>query len=455
MAAIQDLPTELLCAIFRMVQARDRRPRPSISLLCYRLRLRSLTPLSLVCRTWREVILECGVLWTSIPVDTSRLDYLESTLIMLRRSNGAELELSVHLDTDSGGPECARSFVQIFTNLGVRIRSLYISIDSRRSFKRRTQPSEAATNVIAAISGIILSKPHPAAQYPMDLFQGLSTLSLSLPSSAVVVNLSMILDVMKSCSGLEYLHLASFFSINEDCPSTSAVRMSNLLVLSLQRCDSASILSHIITPKTSFIDVVMNHRRTHRPFAHPHILTAFPDSPTNIHALEETTKLVLEADESNGEFSLSLSPFYSRISSLVITTRSPPSEKFIPRSLSAIAVHPYFCVIQSFTFSCSSRVPMSWPIVLSRFTLLSELNTSIQHATDVACALMHLRFDGSPLCSSLGRIRFREQSGGEELRIDPLLFDALRQFRAESHCSVIRITLHRPGRRREELSTPL
>ena len=405
MAIIQDLPIELLCAIFQMVQSRDRRPRPSMSLRCYRSRLRSLTPLSLVCKRWREVILECGVLWTSIPVDSSRLDHLESTLIMLKRSNGVELELSVHLDASSGGPECTHSIVQIFTKQGVRIRSLHLRMDSRGSFKRGTQPSEAAANAIAAINGIILLKPHPTAQHPTHLFQGLSTLSLSLPSSAAVVNLSVILDIMKSCPRLEYLHLASFFSINEDCPSTSVVRMSNLLRLSLRRCDSASILSHIITPKTSFIDVVMNHRRTRRPFAHAHILTAFPDVPNNIHALEETTKLILEEDKSNGEFSLGLSPFYSRISSLVIINRSPPSDKFIPRSLSAIGVHPYFCAIKSFTFSCSSRVPMSWPIVLSRFTLLSELNTSIQHATDVTCALMHPRFDGSPLCSSLGRIR--------------------------------------------------
>ena len=441
MAVIQDFSTELLYTVFQMVQARDQRLRPSGSLRCCRSRLRSLTILSLVCKSWRGVILEYGTLWASIPVDTSIPGYLESTSTMLKRSNGAELELSVYLDVNLDGPDRTRGVVRIFTHGGARIRSLHLITDSRHISKRGLQLSEIAANAIASISEFIRPELHPTAQHPTNLFRGLSDLSLSLPSSAVIVNLSLILNFIVSCPELEYLRLASFLLINEDCASTSSVRMPNLLRLSLRRCDSAIILSHFVTPKTSSIDIVMNPRRTHSSLAHPHILTAFPHLPTNIHALEETTKLTLEEDEIKGGFCLSLSPLSSRTPPLVIINRSPTSKRFIPRSLSAIAVHSYFGGIKFFTFSYSLRVPTSWPIVLSRLSLLSELDTSTQHATDAVCALIHPRFDGSPLCPSLERITFRTRSGRGGPRIDHVLLDAFHQFRVELHCATVRIIL--------------
>ena len=451
MAVIQDFSTELLYAVFQMVQVRDKRPRSSGSLRRYRSRLHSLTLLSLVCKSWHRVILEYGALWASIPVDTSRPGYLESTSTMLKRSNGAELKLSVHLDAGLHDLDRTRSIVRIFAHRGVRIKSLHLMMDSRNISNRGLELSETAANAIASISEFICPEPHPTAQHTTNPFRGLSNLSLSLPSSTVVVNLSVILNIIISCPELVYLRLASFLLINEDCTPTASVRMPNLLRLSLRRCDSATILSHVVTPKTSSIDVVMNPRRTRPSLTHTHILTAFPHLPTNIHALEETTNLTLEEDESDGGFRLGLSPLSSRTSPLIIINRSPPSKKFIPRSLSAIAAHSYFGAIQSFTFSYSSRVPRLWPTVLSRFSLLSELNTSTQHATDVVCALIHPKLDGSPLCPSLGRITFRKRSAGGGPSIDPVLFDALRQFRAELQCPAIRVVLHHPGKRVEEL----
>lgn len=451
MAIIQEFSTELLYSIFRMVQGRDQRPSSSVSLRCYRCWLRRLILLSLVCKSWRGVVLEYGVLWASIPVDTTRSGYLESTSTMLKRSNGAELELSVYLVADSNSPGHTLGVTRTFIHQGARIRSLHLSADSYQISKRGPRLPETAANAIATIREFILPEPHITTQHPTNPFQKLSNLSVSLPSSAVAVNLSVILEIIKSCPVLEFLRLASFFPINEDCPPTSRTEMPNLLRLSLRRCDSATILSHVVTPKTSFIDVVMNPRRTRPSPTHAHILTAFPHLPTNIRALEETTRLVLEDDESNGGFTLDLSPLCSRSPSLVIINRSPSSKKFIPRSLSAIAAHPYFGTIQSFTFSCSSRLPTSWSIVLNRFSLLSELNTSTRHATDVVCALIHPRSDGSPLCPSLGRINFRTRSGREVPGVDPVLFTAFRRFREEYCCPAVKITLRRPGREREEL----
>lgn len=77
----------------------------------------------------------------------------------------------------------------------------------------------------------------------------------------MVVNTSVRLYIMKSCGVLERLDLISFRSVNEDRPPTSAAQMSNIHRVSLQDCDSVTILSHIATPMTAFINVVMNHRR--------------------------------------------------------------------------------------------------------------------------------------------------------------------------------------------------
>lgn len=450
MTSIQDFPAELLCAIFRAVQERYPQPRPSTSLSRYRSQLCSLTPLSLVCKNWRGVILEHGVLWASIPADTSRPDCLERTLTMLKRSNGAELELSVHLSTAPSVLECTRSVVTAIRHQGARIRSLHLSTDSSCVSERGTQLPETFTNAINTIGEFILPEPRPSTKHPASFFQGLRKLSLSLPSSAAATRMSTILDIMKSCAGLEHLHLTSFRSVNNDCSPTVAVQMPNLIRASLRDCDSATILSHIVTPTTAFIKITVNHR-TRRKLAHTHILTAFPDSPTNVRALGETTELILEEDVNHGEFGLGLSPLRSPTPSLVIMSRSSPSEKFIPRSLSAIAAHPYFGAIRSFTFSCTSSAPPSWSIVLDKFSLLSELNTSIRHATDVVCALMHIRFDGSPLCPSLRRIRFRIDWGWEDCSVDPQLFDSFRRSRTELHCSTVRTTLHYPDKRRKEL----
>ena len=449
MAAIQDFPTELLCAIFRAVQGRDLRSRPSTSLSRYRSQLRSLIPLSLVCKGWREMILEHGVLWSSVPVDTSRPDCLEFTLTVLGRSNGAELELSVYLDASSSA--LGRAVVRTLRHEGARIRSLHLNAGSHCVPERGVQLPEIAANEFSAIGEFMLPEPNPSTQHPTNLFRALSNLSLSLPSSGAAVNVSTILEIILSCACLERLSLISFHSVNRDCSPTSVVHMPNLLRVSLRDCDSATILSHIITPTTSFIDVVMSPRRARRSPAHTHILTAFPHFPANVRALKETTKLILEEDENRREFSLGLGPLRSRSSSLVITNRCPSSEKFIPRSLGAIAAHPYFGATRSFTFSCTSCAPRSWPLILDGFPLLSELNTSVRHATDVVCALMHTRLDKSPLCPSLERMKFRVHWGGEDHGAHPQLFDSFRQFRAELYCSAIKITLHHPGRRTKEL----
>lgn len=445
MITIHDLPAELLCEIFQMVQGRGAQPRPSTSLSCYRARFRSLIVLSLVCKSWRELTLECGALWSSVPVDTSRVDCLESGSTMVKRSNGAELELSVHIGTDLSTPDRARRLVKALMANNAQIGSLYLSANPRRATGHGARLPETADIVVAAIN-LTLTMPHSSS-----LLRGLRTLSLSLPSPAVIVNISTFLETIKTSKELAYLHLASFHSIREDCPSTYAVCIPKLCRLSLRACDAATILSHIITPKTSTIDIVMDSPKVRKHHRGSHILTALPQSLTNICALEGTAKLILEEDESRGGLRLGLLPLHSKTSSLLVTNGHHSLERFILRSLGAIAANPYFGAIQSFTFSCFSCAPIPWPTVLNRFDLLSELNTSSCHAMDVAHTLLGTRVDGSPPCSSLRRIRFCPGPNGREPHVDPQIFATLHKFRLEHHCSAIKITLRRADRGSEEL----
>ena len=192
MTTILEFPSELLCAIFRAAQGRDLLSRPSTSLSCYRSRLRILVALSLVCRGWRKVALEYGVLWSSVPVDTSRPDCLESASTILERSSGAELELSVYLVASSGVLDCTHTILSALRHHGARIRSLHLDAGPHCVPGRRTQAPEIVTNAFAAISEFILPEFHPSKQQAINPFQSLShyTIKQMSPSALYMFVLS-------------------------------------------------------------------------------------------------------------------------------------------------------------------------------------------------------------------------------------------------------------------------
>lgn len=450
MAAIQSLPEELLIVVVQMVQKQERRSHSTHPLLRSRSMLRSLLRLSLVCTGWREEILKCGVLWASIAVDTSRGDCLAATLTMLERSKGAELELSVCFHMDYTIAERTGSILASILNHHSRITSLHLTADPPFTLKNDIPVPETTANALRTIN----YPTHPTLPRCLpELFRGLRELSLSVPSSSTTVRISELLDIMKNSQRLELLSLASLFVVKEDCPSTCVVHLPRLRRLSLRECDSSPILSRLVTPKTTQIKITLKSRGIRRyPSLHGvNILSALPASLSSIRALEQTTSLILEEDEGERYFGLGFAPFGSRDSLVVIKSRLFSREKFIRRSLRAISNHSYFDIIESFTFSYSSPVPTSWPTVFSRFCALLELNTLTIHAADVLHTLMQTTFDGTPLCFSLQRIRFFERLPNLSLRLDSQLFTAFHNFRIESHCSAVRITLHYLDGQKEEL----
>lgn len=92
---------------------------------------------------------------------------------------------------------------------------------------------------------------------------------------------------------------------------------------------------------------------------------------------------------------------------------------------------------------------MTLPIVSSRFGALLELNAS---GADILYTLMQTTLDGTPLCLSLRGIRFFERLPHPgHLRVDPQLLTMFRNFRAESRCPAVRISLRYLDERKEEL----
>jgi len=449
MVTIQSLPEELLLIVVQMVQGQEGRSHSARSRLSRsRSMLRSLLRLSLVCKDWRETTLKYGALWASIAVDTSRGDCLVATLAMLERSKGVEVELSACFRADYAIAERTSAAVASILDHRARITSLHLTADPLFMLENNTPASETAAHTLTTTNSF---SPTPS-RCISGLFRRLRNLSLSLPSPSTVVRISELLDIVKNSQELESLSLTSFLFIRED--STCVVHPPKLLRLSLRECDSATILSRLVAPKTAVINITLKDRRVrgYPPLHGVHILGALPPSLSSIRALEETTKLIFEEDEKGHYFGLGLASFRSRGSIVAIRIRSSSRERFIRASLRAISDHPYFDIIESFTFSYSSRVPMSWPIVFSRFGALLELNASTVHAADILHTLVQTAFDGTPLCSSLRRIRFFDQpSNRGHVRLDSDLFTVFRSCRAEYHCSAVRITLHYLDGRKEEL----
>lgn len=451
MTTIHDLPVELLCEIFQMVQGRWLQPHPSASFACYRGRLRILVLLSLVCKSWRGVALGCGVLWSSIPVNTSQVGCLKLISIMTKRSNGTPLELSVHVGTDPSAPGRVRRLVKVLTANNHRIGALHLDTNPRHVAGDDGLRLLEATDSTITVINFILTAPFPTPQHSCGLLRNLRTLSLSLPPFTVVVNISALLKTIESSTELEILRFVSLHPVHKDCPSTYAIHVPKLRRFCLRACDSAMILSHITTPKTSTINVVMNSSKARGCPSGSHILVALPRSLTNMRALESADRLVMIENEMRGEFRLGLSSLRSETALLVVTNGRRSLERFILRSLRAIAVDPYFGAIQSLAFSCNSCAPVPWSTVLIRFVSLLELNISSRHGMDVMYALLSTMLDGSPLCPSLRRIRFYTGPGHTDHDFDPLIFSAFRKFRLEHRCSVVKITARRANGRVEEL----
>ena len=461
MPPVEALPPELLGAVFQRLVENILGNNPvtfSQLLLYHQARLRALVTISLVCRRWYTLVSGDGTLWAHIPIDTSRHDCWKSTKCLLIRSKRTALDVSVVLE-DSHVLSAAAIMA-----LGVhyaRIRSLYLTTDSyTKIFDEQEPATEMRTLAVFNRSKLYSSVArfggtfpnlrsltlHGFSSWPSNRFINLKHLKLKSISSLRSVKLSRITGLLKESPDLETLYLSSFLVIVDDSTPTDIVHLRSLQGVSLRLCDSAMILSHLIIPRTSTLDIIMDYRRLQETKLmlprESHIISSLPPVLSNMHFIGETVKLVLEQDRPQGGFGLALSFPDAETPSLVIVDGSSSIERFIERSLVAISSHSYFEIIRSVTLALSPSIPISWPNLFGRFNQLLELNAAARNGLGVLTALMHLRDDGTPFCSSLSRIRFFEQKTGVSSIFDHRLLQLLSDFRASFRCAPTKITVH-------------
>jgi hypothetical protein len=469
MSSVEILPPELLGAVFQqLVESKLEHSSGTVSspaiiqrlLLHHRSRLRILVTISLVCRRWHALVSDDGTLWTHIPVDASRHDCWKSTKCLLIRSKDTVLDVSAALEAPHVLSSAAVMALSVHY---ARIRSLHLSTDSYVTLFDGPEPAtEMRTLAIFNRNKLHYSVSRfggtfPSLQsltlhgfsfsfWPSGLFPNLKHVKLKSVSASRSVKLSCIVDLLRESPGIETLYLASFLLIVDDSSHTNVIHLRNLRKISLRVCDSAMILSRLAIPRTSAVDIVMDHKRlreTKLILPHEsHIISSLPPALSNMGFSDETTKLVLEQDHLRGGFGLGLSFLNADTSSLVIIDCSSSVGRFVQRSLVAISSHPYFEIIQSATLTLSPSIPISWPNLLGRFNQLVELNTSACHGPAVLTTLMRLRHDGTPFCSSLTRVRFFERNPVFYSILDHRLLQLLSNFRASFHCKPIKVTVH-------------
>lgn len=466
MSPIQVLPAEILGVVFQLlVDAQlDRNPHTFTRVLSHhRSKLRILITASHVCKLWRALVLNNGTLWVYIPIDPSRRGCWEATKFILRRSKQAELDVSMSLDASCGPSLASVTTMTALSAQYARIRSLYLSTDLPVSLFRGPGPA-TAMRVLEIFNRSGLYRPvaefggtfpnlrsltlHGFSSWPSDPIPNLTHVKLKSVSAKSSFKLSRLINLLGTSPGLETVHLSSYLSVVSDLSVTDVVYLRNLRTMSLRTCDSATILSHVAIPKTSTLDIVMNHRRLRA--AKPSlshetsIISSLPPGLNNMHFSIETTKLILEQDRLRGGFGLGLSFLNSCTSSLVIVDCSSSIERFVQRSLDAISSHPYFEISRSVTVALPRSTPIHWPTFLGRFGHLLELNTSVHHGSAVLTTLMRPHTNGTPLCPSLRRIRFfeRDKDAVPYTAFDHRLLKPLSDFRATFHCEPIRVTVH-------------
>jgi len=354
MASVQTIPLEVLSAIFRLTLDHSLLQLHTAQLLVqYRAHIRMLLKISLVCRKWRNTVLDDGTLWTTLPVHMSRIDCQESTATILDRSKHAMLDVSVVCD---GDPDSLHEaiFSKISQNFD-RIKSLHFATTSSLTLHNLAVPAPRLETLSIFTTeqpvelGFLFGGKLPVLRslalgglpsWPSGLFSNLKDLCLVLPPSHPTVQVSSLIDVMSRSPGIEQIKMVAFLSIIDDSPPSSLVRLLNLQKFTMHDCDSATVLSHTIIPATANIKIIMNHRRMRATMRIPsrdcHILCSVPEDISTMGFLTESTVLVLQQDHKVG-FGVGFYRTRSSQPSLRIFNRSTSVDLFAIQSIEVLA----------------------------------------------------------------------------------------------------------------------
>jgi hypothetical protein len=452
-------PPEILSAFFVLVKrlASSQHHRSGVARVDAE--IRSLVKLSGVCRHWRLAILDDGTLWTDVVVDTARPGCERLLRSVLKRSKLSTVSVTASVLSSATNQETIGEVMKIITEASGRIGDLILDTDSTSFLEGWTFPTPVLRKLrlnnrgpCAPLTTMFTGQTSQLESLTLSGFIGcpavflgnLKHLALKLPPTHPPVLTTAVVDLLTAAPNIETLSLTSFlFVIDNSSPSLKATlpRLRNAM---LRKCDTASILPHIVIPKGAELRISVDHRTlgsgTDLPSADHHILLALPPSLEAHLYLPASPKIIIEIGETLGGFAIALSNVDSTDLCLKISDCSGrvPLD-FVRRSLEAIPRHTFFKTARNVTISIPPIVPgILWSPWLKNFTLATQLSVRALPAEVVLDALMRTDGDGLPVCPCLKRVGFHG-TGSSVVLMDPKSITKLFLFRAATGFSLEKV----------------
>jgi len=424
---VDHFPSEILSAIFLLVKQLASSVHHRSGVARVNTEIKTLTELSGVCRSWRQVVLGDGTLWTDVPIDTARPDCTELLRSVLRRSKQSTVSVTASIFLSTTDQGTIKEVMKIVAESSSRIGSLVLDIDSAFLLGEWTPPAPALRRLrinnrgpcstlttmfggqIPQLESLTLSG---FTRCPAGFLGSLKYLSLKLPPAHPPVLTTRVVDLLAAAPNIETLSLTSFLFMIEDSPPSLKATLPRLRNALLRRCDNISILPHIVIPEEAELHISVDHRTLGLGIgSHPadrHILLALPPSLEKHLPLPTSPKLIIEIDDTLGGFAIALANIGStnlRFKMSECSGQVPLD--FVRRSLEAIPCHTYLKTARNIIVSIPPTVPgIVWPSLLNKFTLVTQLSVRALPAEVVLDALMRTDGDGLPVCPSLKRVVF-------------------------------------------------
>jgi len=428
MSSIVDrFPPEILSAIFLLVKQLVPSARHRSGVARINTEIKTLIELSGVCRCWRQVVLGDGTLWTDVPIDTARPDCAEFLRSVLERSKQSTVSVTASAFSSTTDQATVKEVMKIVAESYSRIGDLVLDIDSILFLEEWTSPAPAlrklrinnrgpCTSLITMFGGQIPRLESLTlsgfTRCPAGFLGSLKYLTLKLPPAHPPVLTTKVVDLLAAAPNIEALCLTLFLFMIKDSPPSLKATLPLLRNALLRKCDTVSILPHIVIPKEAELHISVDHRALGLGIgSHPadhHILLALPPSLEAHLFLPASPKLIIEIDEALGGFAIGLTSTGSTNLGLKISECSGQVPlDFVRRSLEAIPCHAYLKAARNVTVSIPPAVPGAvWPSLLSGFALATQLNVRALPAEVVLDALMRTDGDGLPVCPRLKRVGF-------------------------------------------------
>ena len=420
-------PSEVLSAFFALVKRFASSNRCRSGAARVNAEVKVLIGLSGVCRHWRQAVLNDGTLWTDVPVDTARAGCGQLLRIILERSKQSTISVTASVLFSTADQETIEDVLKIIAENFNRIGDLTLDTDSSSFPEGWTSPAPMLRKLRINNRGpcapltAMFGGQTPRLESltlsgfvacPAGFLHSLKHLALKLPLTHTPVLATAVVDLLAAAPSIETLSFTSFLSITNNCPHSLKAAPPRLRNVLFRRCDTVSILPHLVIPKEAELHILVDHRTfrlgINLQSTDHHILAALPPFPETYLFLSTSPKLVIEVGETLNWFAIALIDAISANLRLKISECSGriPAD-FVRRSLETIPSHPYLKTAGNITMSIPpTAAGVPWASWFKGFAFATQLSVRALPAEVVLRALMRTDEDGLPICPRLKRVGF-------------------------------------------------